>query len=120
VDSIEKENEERNILSLSLIDIKNDINNKSVSNTQENKINTKRRKTVKENNILINNFLNVNEINKAELIYFVWKNNEQFFNDLTQDNLLKRFKDEKNEEIKNIIYRKALNQNIYNFTQHFT
>ena len=114
VNSIEKENEERNILSLSLIDIKNDINNKIISNTQENKISSRRRKTMKENNILINNFQNINEINKAELIYFVWKNNEQFFNDLTQDKLLKRFKEEKNEEIKNIIYRKALNKNMYN------
>ena len=112
VNSIEKENEERNILSLSLIDIKNDINNKIISNTQENKISSRRRKTMKENNILINNFQNINEINKAELIYFVWKNNEQFFNDLTQDQLLKRFKEEKNEEIKNIIYRKALNKNM--------
>ena len=115
VNSIEKENEERNILSLSLIEIQNDINNKFISNIQENDINLKRAKSLKVNttSILFNNLPNIKEVNKTELIYYIWKNQEQFFNDLTHDELLKRYKEENNDEIKNIIYKNALNRNIY-------
>ena len=115
VNSIEKENEERNILSLSLIEIQNDINNKFISNIQENDINLKRAKSLKVNttSILFNNLPNIKEVNKTELIYYIWKNQEQFFNDLTHDELLKRYKEENNDEIKNIIYKNALNRNMY-------
>ena len=115
VNSIEKENEERNILSLSLIEIQNDINNKFISNIQENDINLKRAKSLKVNttSILFNNLPNIKEVNKTELIYYIWKNQEQFFNDLTHDELLKRYNEEDNNEIKNIIYKNALNRNIY-------
>ena len=115
VNSIEKENEERNILSLSLIEIQNDINNKFISNIQENDINLKRAKSLKVNttSILFNNLPNIKEVNKTELIYYIWKNQEQFFNDLTHEELLKRYKEENNDEIKNIIYKNALNRNIY-------
>ena len=115
VNSIEKENEERNILSLSLIEIQNDINNKFISNIQENDINLKRAKSLKVNttSILFNNLPNIKEVNKTELIYYIWKNQEQFFNDLTHDELLKRYKEENNDEIRNIIYKNALNRNIY-------
>ena len=115
VNSIEKENEERNILSLSLIEIQNDINNKFISNIQENDINLKRAKSLKVNttSILFNNLPNIKEVNKTELIYYIWKNQEQFFDDLTHDELLKRYKEENNDEIKNIIYKNALNRNIY-------
>ena len=114
VNSIEKENEERNILSLSLIEIQNDINNKFISNIQENDINLKRAKSLKVNttSILFNNLPNIKEVNKTELIYYIWKNQEQFFNDLTHDELLKRYKEENKDEIKNIIYKNALNRNI--------
>ena len=115
VNSIEKENEERNILSLSLIEIQNDINNKFISNIQENDINLKRAKSLKVNttSILFNNLPNIKEVNKTELIYYIWKNQEQFFNDLTHDELLKRYKEENKDEIKNIIYKNALNRNMY-------
>ena len=115
VNSIEKENEERNILSLSLIEIQNDINNKFISNIQENDINLKRAKSLKVNttSILFNNLPNIKEVNKTELIYYIWKNQEQFFNDLTHDELLKRYNEEDNNEIKNIIYKNALNRNMY-------
>ena len=118
VNSIEKENEERNILSLSLIEIQNNINNKFISNNQENDINLKKSKNLIVNNtgntsILLNNLPNIMEVNKTDLIYYLWKNHEQFFNDLTQDELLKRYKSEKNNEIKNIIYRNAINRNMY-------
>ena len=108
VNSIEEENEERKILSLSLIEIKNDINSKTIYNTKENDINSKIRKNMKENN-----FPNIKEFDKSELIYFIWKNQEQFYNDLAYDKLIKRYKEEKNDEIKNIIYRNAINRNIY-------
>ena len=115
VNSIEKENEERNILSLSLIEIQNDINNKFISNIQENDINLKRAKSLKVNttSILFNNLPNIKEVNKTELIYYIWKNQEQFFNDLTHDELLKRYREEDNDEIRNIIYKNALNRNMY-------
>ena len=115
VNSIEIENEERNILSLSLIEIQNDINNKFISNIQENDINLKRAKSLKVNttSILFNNLPNIKEVNKTELIYYIWKNQEQFFNDLTHDELLKRYKEENNDEIKNIIYKNTLNRNMY-------
>ena len=115
VNSIEKENEERNILSLSLIEIQNNINNKFISNTQENDINLKKAKSLKVNtaSISLNNLPNIKEVNKTELIYYIWKNQEQFFNDLTQDELLKKYKEEKNDEIKHIIYRNAINRNMY-------
>lgn len=115
VNSIEKENEERNILSLSLIEIQNDINNKFISNIQENDINLKRAKSLKVDttSILFNNLPNIKEVNKTELIYYIWKNQELFFNDLTHDELLKRYNEEDNNEIKNIIYKNALNRNMY-------
>ena len=78
VNSIEKENEERNILSLSLIEIQNDINNKFISNNQENDINLKKSKNLIVNNTgnssnLFNNLPNINEVNKTDLIFREYK-----------------------------------------------
>ena len=114
VKSIEKENEEKNILSLSLIEIQNDINNKFISNTQENVLNLKKAKSLKVNNtsILLNS-PNIKEVNKMDLIYYIWKNQEQFFNDLKLDELLKKYKEVDNYELKNVIYRNALNRNMH-------
>ena len=105
LDSIDKEIEEKNICNLSLIEIKNNIN---ISNNEQY---SKRRKSLKENNIN-SNFPDMKNIYKNELIYYIWKNHEQFFNDLTQEKLFKRINIEKNNEIKNIILNNVLIRNI--------
>ena len=104
LNSIDKEIEEKNISNLSLIEIKNNIN---INNDEQY---SKRRKSVKEN--IINVFPDMKNINKNELIYYIWKNHEQFFNDLTQEKLFKRLNIETNNEIKNVILNNVLIRNL--------
>ena len=112
IDSVEKEIEKKDIVNLSLTKIKNNINNNINFNIKNNSI-FKIKKNLKENN------LNIEDIDRTELIYYIWRNHEQFFNDLSSENLLKRLKNEKNNELKKIIETNSLNLNIYKQNKDF-
>ena len=111
VNSIEKEVEEKNIVNLSLIEIQNNIISKINPNDNDRDKIFKKRKSIKENKINYE-IPSIEEIDKTELIYYIWKNQEEFFNDLTQENLFRKIQKEKNDEIKNIILKKAFIRNI--------
>ena len=106
--TIEKEIEDKTSVNLSLIEIKNNIINKNIYNIKENESISRFKRSLSENN------LNIEEIDKTELIYYIWKNQEEFFNDLTKDNLIKRWKKKTNKDIRDIIIRKVINKNLYN------
>ena len=112
VSLIEKEIEEKSTINLSLIEIKNKINDKNNSNKDDNDSVSRIKKNLRENN------LNMEEIDKTELIYYIWKNHEQFFNDLTMDNIIKKLKNEKNDELKRIIYRNGFERNVTGYNRN--
>ena len=125
--SIEKEIEEKDILNLSLFEINNYINNKnmikeskkltrSVSAKIENKFNFF--KIFENNNHSPNKesqnfFLEQDEINYKELTKEIWKNWNEFIDDLTQKKLYNMIKEEKNNYNKEI-YKLQYERSFFN------
>ena len=134
ITNLDKEVEEKNGVNLSLIEIKNKVNSNIITNIIESSRKAQKRKSVKEDNINLNYFKNrtytvkmkrystktVNifneEVDKNELIYYLWKNDENFFNDLTPKNLYQRIKEARNEQKRNL-YKCALDKTFYGSTK---
>ena len=89
--SIEKEVEDNDILNLSLFEIKEYINNKNNNKNTENK----------------------NKIDNKELTDIIWKNCDEFVDELTQKKLYNLIKNEKNNDNKEI-YKLHFERSFYN------
>ena len=97
--SIEKEIENSDILNLSLFEIKDYINSK---NNPDKNANTENK-----------NKINDNIIDNKELIKNIWKNFDEFVDDLTQEKLYNMIKEEKNINNKEL-YKLQFERSFYN------